>query len=87
MLLAEHNIQFFLEVGLTVLALVVPWAIYIERKLTKLDTKLNNGLCKQIELMRLEIVSQREEFGKRIHDLEIAQAKIEGGKSGIHEGT
>lgn len=82
MLLAEHTIRFF-EVGLTVAGMIVPAAIFIFVKLAKLDTKLNNGLCNQIELLRLELVSH----GKKIRNLEIANAKTDGGQSDIHGGT
>lgn len=81
MLLAEHN---FISVGLTVAGMVVPGAIFVFVQLAKLNTKLNNGLCKQMELMRQDLASMHKEHGKRIHDLEIADAKREGGASGIH---
>ena len=83
MLLAEHNLMDILQIITSILiALVVPWVISVERRLSKIDGKLSNGIAKEVQGLNKEVYSQRKEFGKRIHDVEIVQAKAEGGQAG-----
>ena len=84
-LLAEHDIGLYLQIGTSVLfALIVPGIIKVIIKLTQLDVKINNGISSEIQSLRREVIAQREEFGKRIHDMEITIARSQGGDSGIH---
>lgn len=85
-LLAETSWQVYFSNALAVAALLIPGIIYFVTKLVKIETKLSNGLCKQIDQLRKDLIFQRQEHGKRIHDLEIKDAKREGGKSDIHGG-
>ena len=90
-LIAEHDIGLYLQIATTVLvALIIPgcirliiWINKLVVWITKLDMKLNNGISNEIQSLRREVMSQREDFGNSIHALDIKLARQEG-DSGIH---
>ncbi len=85
-LLAETSWQVYFSNALAVAALLIPGIIYFVTKLVRLETKMGNGICSQLKQLREDLKSLREEHGIRIRDIEIADAKREGGKSDIHGG-
>ena len=91
LLIAEHDIGLYLQIATTVIvAAIIPacwrlifWIHKLVVWITKLDMKLNNGISDEIQSMRRELLSQREDFGSSIHELQIKFARQEG-DSGIH---
>jgi len=57
---AEIILAVFMAVLTIVSTFGIPWAFRVSNKLTAIDTKLSNGLTDRVQ-----------EYGKRIHKLEI----------------
>lgn len=83
-LLAElQDVAQWASIASSVLFMVIaPWVITVERRLATLIAQGANGNHKELENLRKEVYSQRKEYGKRIHDMEIKLARLEGPKSG-----